>query len=281
MACYYSPTCFFSFPLATGDLMRIDLLLSLSATLVLMAGSFAGFRQSLSRDARFWSLIGAGFVGSGAAAGVSLKAFGFGLAAALWLTVASVLAVFAVLVWARPISARLGTLLFPYLALLALLALASMSSPGETAETSIWGLVHAGVALIANALVTVAAIAAFAVVIQERALKAHRRSLLAGMLPGAAESEGVQGVLLGIAAAALALGIATGSAVLIEESGRALVFNHKTVLTVLALILIASLSILDLRRGLGGRRLARGILVSWLVLTLGFLGVIFIKHVIL
>lgn len=265
----------------TGGFMRIDLLLSLTATLVLLAGSFTGFRQPFTRDIRFGSLIGAGLVGSGAAAGVSLNAFGFGLAAALWLTVVSVLAVFALLTWGRPISTRLGTLLFPYLALLALLALASMSSPGETPETSIWGLVHAVIALIANALVTVAAIAALAVVIQERALKAHRRSAFAGMLPGAAESEGVQGVLLGIAAAALALGIATGTAVQIEESGRALVFNHKTVLTVLALVLITGLSILDFQRGLGGRRLARGILVSWLVLTLGFLGVIFVKQIIL
>ena len=265
----------------TGGFMRIDLLLSLTATLVLLAGSFTGFRQPFSRDIRFWSLIGAGLVGSGAAAGAGLSAFGFGLAAALWLTVASVLAVFAVLAWFRPISIRLGTLLFPYLALLGLLALASMSSPGETAETSIWGLVHAVIALIANALVTVAAVAALAVVIQERALKAHRRSVLAGMLPGAAESEGVQGVLLGIAAAALALGVATGTAVQIEESGRVVILNHKTVLTVLALLLIAALSILDFQRGLGGRRLARGILVSWLVLTLGFLGVIFVKHVVL
>ena len=265
----------------TGDFMRIDLLLSLTATLVLLAGSFTGFRQPFSRDIRFGSLIGAGVVGSGAAAGASLNAFGFGLAAALWLTVASVVAVFAVLVWFRPISTRLGTLLFPYLSVLGLLALAAMSSPGETAETSIWGLAHAVIALIANALVTVAAVAALAVVIQERALKAHRRSALAGMLPGAAESEGVQGVLLGIAAAALALGIATGTAVQIEENGRAVILNHKTVLTVLALLLIAALSILDFRRGLGGRRLARGILVSWLVLTLGFLGVIFVKQIIL
>jgi ABC-type uncharacterized transport system permease subunit len=261
--------------------MRIDLLLSLSATLILLAGSFAGFRQPILRDTRFWSLIVAGLVGSAAAAAVSLSAFGFGLAAALWLTVVSVLAVFALLTWYRSVSTRLGTLLFPYLALLALLALASMSSLGETVETSMWGLVHAVIALIANALVTVAAIAALAVVIQEQALKAHRRSVLAGMLPGAAESEGVQGVLLGVAAAALALGIATGIAVQIEESGRVLVFNHKTVLTVLALVLIVSLSILDFRRGLGGRRLARGILVSWLVLTLGFLGVIFVKNIIL
>lgn len=261
--------------------MRIDLLLSLTATLVLLAGSFTGFRLPLIRDMRFWSLIGAALVGTGAAAGVSLNAVGFGLASALWLTAASVLCVFAVLAWLRPISTRLGTLLFPYLAVLGILALASLRSPGETIETSVWGMAHAVIALLANALVTVAAVAALAVVIQERALKAHRRSSLAGRLPGAAESEGVQGILLGIAAVALALGVATGTAVQIEESGRAVIFNHKTVLTVAALVLIAGLSIMDFKSGLGGRRLARGILVSWLVLTLGFLGVIFVKNVIL
>ena len=35
--------------------------------------------------------------------------------------------------------------------------------PGETAETSLWGVAHAAVALTANALVTVAAVAALAV----------------------------------------------------------------------------------------------------------------------
>lgn len=261
--------------------MRIDLLLSLTATLVLLAGSFVGFRQPLPRDARFWGLVGAGFVGTAAAAAASLASVGFSMASALWLTVATVLAVFAALALVRPISARLGTLLFPYVAVLGLLAVAFAGAPGATADTSTWALAHAAVALIANALVTVAAVAALAVVIQERALKARRRSALAGVLPGAAESEGVQGVLLGVAAAALALGVATGTAVQIEETGRALILNHKTVLTVGALVLIAGLSIADFRSGLGGRKLARGILVGWLVLTLGFLGVIFVKQIVL
>lgn len=260
--------------------MRIDLLLSMTATLVLMAGALTGFRQPLPRDARFWALVGAGVVGTGAAAAASLATVGFSMASALWLTSATVLAVFAALAWARPISARLGTLLFPYVAVLGLIALAFVGAPGSAADTTTWGLAHAAIALIANALVTVAAVAALAVVIQERALKARRRSALAGVLPGAAESEGVQGVLLGIAAAALALGVATGTAVQIEETGRAIVLNHKTVLTVAALMLIAGLSIADFRSGLGGRKLARGILVGWLVLTLGFLGVIFVKQVI-
>lgn len=261
--------------------MRIDLLLSLTATLVLLAGAAAGFRQPMPRDARFWAQVGTGIVGAGAAAAASLATVGFSMASALWLTAATVLAVFAALAWVRPISARLGTLLFPYVAALGLIAVAFVGVPGVTADTTTWGLAHAAIALLANALVTVAAVAALAVVIQERALKARRRSALAGVLPGAAESEGVQGVLLGIAAAALALGVATGTAVQIEETGRALVLNHKTVLTVAALTLIAALSIADFRSGLGGRKLARGILVAWLFLTLGFLGVIFVQQIVL
>ncbi|MGE5538617.1 MAG: hypothetical protein ACM30I_08350 [Gemmatimonas sp.] len=262
-------------------MMRLDLMISLAALVVLAGGSVAGFRQPLPRDARFWGLVGAGLAGSAAAAAISLHATGFGIATALWLTAATALAVFAALAWIRPVSARLGTLLFPYLAVLALVAIAFAGAPGDTAETSAWGLAHAGVALIANALVTVAAVAALAVMIQERALKARRRSALAGVLPGAAESEGVQGTLLGFAAAALALGVATGSALQLVETGRLLVLNHKTVLTVGAMALLAGLSVADLRSGLGGRRLARGILIGWLVLTLGFLGVIFIKQILL
>jgi ABC-type uncharacterized transport system permease subunit len=262
-------------------MMRLDLMVSLAALVVLAGGSFASLRHPLPRDARFWALVGAALTGTAAAAVISLQVTGFGIATALWLTSATALAVFAGLTAVRPVSARLGTLLFPYLALLSLVAVAFAGAPGETAETSAWGVAHAGIALFANALVTIAAVAALAVVIQERALKARRRSSLAGVLPGAAESEGVQGMLLGFAAAALALGVATGSALQLVETGRLLVLNHKTVLTVAAMALLAGLSVADFRSGLGGRRLARGILIGWLALTLGFLGVIFIKQILL
>jgi ABC-type uncharacterized transport system permease subunit len=261
--------------------MRFELVVSVAATLVLLAGTMAGLRRPLSRDARFWGLIAASFAGTAAAAAASLAATGFGMTAALWLTAATVVVAFAALAAMRSTSVRLSALLFPYLAVLGLAGIAFGGAPGEAAETSAWGLVHAVIALFANALVTVAAVAALAVVIQERALKARRRSVLAGILPGAAESEGIQGVLLGLAAAALALGVATGTALQLEETGRILVFNHKTVLTLAALLLIAGLALADFRSGLGGRKLARGILVSWLILTLGFLGVIFVKQIIL
>lgn len=261
--------------------MRFDFVISVAATLVLLAGTVAGLRRPLARDGRFWALIGASFAGTGAAAAASLAAERFGMTAALWLTAATVIAAFAVLAALHATSVRLSALLFPYLAILGVAALAFGNARGEAAETSAWGLAHAAIALFANALVTVAAVAALAVVIQERALKARRRSALAGILPGAAESEGIQGVLLGLAAAALALGVATGTALQLEETGRILVFNHKTVLTLAALILIAVLAVVDFRSGLSGRKLARGILVSWLILTLGFLGVIFVKQIIL
>jgi ABC-type uncharacterized transport system permease subunit len=262
-------------------MMRLDLMVSLAALVILAGGSFASVRQPLPRDARFWAMVGAALTGTGAAAAISLQVTGFGIATALWLTSATALAVFAALAALRPVSARLGTLLFPYLSVLALLAIAFAGAPGETAETSAWGVAHAGIALIANALVTVAAVAAVAVMIQERALKARRRSAFAGVLPGAAESESVQGILLGFAAAALALGIATGSALQLMETGRFLVLNHKTVLTLAAMALLAGLSVAELRSGLGGRKLARGILIGWLALTLGFLGVIFVKQILL
>src|SRR4051812_12050338 len=125
-------------------MMRLDLMVSLAALVVLAGGSFAGLRQPLPRDGRFWALVGAGLMGTGAAAAISLQVTGFGIATALWLTSATALAVFAGLVALRPVSARLGTLLFPYLVVLALVAIAFAGAQGETAETSAWGLAHAG-----------------------------------------------------------------------------------------------------------------------------------------
>ncbi|MCH8810113.1 MAG: cytochrome c biogenesis protein CcsA [Proteobacteria bacterium] len=87
--------------------------------------------------------------------------------------------------------------------------------------------------------------------------------------------------LLGVSEAVLALGIATGMARQFLSSGRLLVFDHKTLLAILAFALIAVLLILHQRSGLRGQNAARLILVAYLLLTLAYLGVKFVTDVLI
>ena len=64
-------------------------------------------------------------------------------------------------------------------------------------------------------------------------------------------------------------------------SGRLLVFDHKTVFSLLAFVVVGLLLWLQWRTGLRGRRAARFVLSAYLLLTLAFLGVKFVRDVLL
>ena len=65
------------------------------------------------------------------------------------------------------------------------------------------------------------------------------------------------------------------------ESGALLTFDHKTVLTVSAFVVIGALLIAHFRTGMRGRAAARLVLVAYLLLTLGYPGVKFVTDVLL
>jgi ABC-type uncharacterized transport system permease subunit len=58
-------------------------------------------------------------------------------------------------------------------------------------------------------------------------------------------------------------------------------FSHKTLLTMLAFLLIAGLLVLHNRTGVRGRRAARLVLLAYLLLTLGYPGVKFVTDVLM
>jgi ABC-type uncharacterized transport system permease subunit len=81
--------------------------------------------------------------------------------------------------------------------------------------------------------------------------------------------------------AVLGLGIATGISELYVTSGEFFTFSHKTLFAVLAFLVIGILLLLHHRSALRGRRVARVVLVAYLLLTLAYPGVKFVSEVLL
>ena len=91
-------------------------------------------------------------------------------------------------------------------------------------------------------LLTIAAVAGFAVFLQERALKAKRPTALTRLLPPMAASETLELRLLAAAEAVLALGLLSGMAAEHFLGGRLLPLDHKTLFSLAAFVVIGALA---------------------------------------
>jgi ABC-type uncharacterized transport system permease subunit len=150
-----------------------------------------------------------------------------------------------------------------------------------TIPVGTWLLVHIVLSVAAYALATAAAVAGVSVFLQERALKAKRPTRLTEILPSVADSERLQIGLLTAACVVLGVDILSGMAVELVSSGQLMRFSHKTLLTMLAFLMIAGLLVLHHRTGVRGRRAARLVLLAYLLLTLGYPGVKFVTDVLM
>lgn len=96
-----------------------------------------------------------------------------------------------------------------------------------------------------------------------------------------ADAERIELGLLLAAEIVLGLGILTGMGTQYFTRGVVLTFDHKTVLTIVAFLVIGLLLWSHHRVGLRGRRAARLVLVGYLLVTLGYPGVKFVTDVLL
>jgi ABC-type uncharacterized transport system permease subunit len=208
-----------------------------------------------------------------------------GLTTALSVTVAACLSIFAALCLTTPSAWRMTRLLLPYLMILTLFAVMAETIPQGRLDPGVpgfWIRLHIVVSVITYALVTLAAVAALAGVLQEQALKAKRAAgALVRTLPPVAESEALQVRLLALAEAVLGAGLLSGMAVLYYEQGVALRFDHKTLFSVAGFLVIAALLMAHARTGVRGRSAARLALSAYLLLTLAYIGVKFVREVLL
>ncbi|WP_339778843.1 cytochrome c biogenesis protein CcsA [uncultured Thalassospira sp.] len=153
------------------------------------------------------------------------------------------------------------------------------TAPGQVEEQllySAWLWVHIGTSLVTYALVTIAAIAAMAYVVQENALKNRRPTRWSRRLPPLRDSEQMLVTYLKWSAWVLVIGIVTGFALRQVEGASLWTIDHKMLLTLLGFAVICTLIWIHERSSLRGRMAVRFVLGAWLLLTLAFPGVRFV-----
>jgi ABC-type uncharacterized transport system permease subunit len=231
----------------------------------------------------FWAVAAVALAGSASWAFVQVgPGWQTGLSAALAVSIAATLAVFLVLAAATREAWRLATLLLPYLVLLAMIAVAVQGVPSPpvlAAAPTGWLQFHIAVSVATYSLLTLAAVAALAVFLQERGLKTKRPNALTRMLPSVADAESLQVGLLVAVEIVLGFGVLSGMAMQYFETGQLLALDHKTLFSLLTFGVIGALLLAHYRTGIRGRRAARFVLLAYLLLTLAYPGVKFVTGV--
>ncbi len=271
---------------STHSPMPENIILSLSAIIALMPSSLLALRRDHRPDMVFWLVLLVAVAGPLILVLVTMAgAWRTDLATALWVTIAATMAIYAVITVLAHETWRLAPLISAYMAVLGIIATIWSQVPHQplssTTTTDGWIGIHIGVSVGTYALVTLAAVAALAAFLQERALKNKRPTALSRLLPSVAESEGLEVRLLVLGEIVLAIGLATGMALQYGETGTLLVIDHKTILTITTFVVIGGLLAAHFKTGLRGRQAARIVLLAYLLLTLGYPGVKFVTDVLM
>lgn len=258
---------------------------SLVALASLAVAAIVSWRPVAARDVWFWLTFGLAIVLSVGWAVVQIEpAWSAGFATALWLTIAATLVVFLLISLLVDEAWRLAPLLMAYLVLLGILATIwghAGHEAGSLATPLGWFAVHVAVSLATYVLITLAAVASAAVLLQERALKRRTPGRMTRNLPSVADAERLERRLLIAAEVILGLGILTGMAAQYATDGQLISVGHKTLLAIVAFVVLAGLLLAQRCWGLRGRRAARYVLTVYLLLTLAYPGVKFVTDVIL
>jgi ABC-type uncharacterized transport system permease subunit len=264
--------------------MPSHLVMNLSAVVALLPACFV-VQRAASRDWLFWATLAlAVIVPALTVLGLMAGAWRTGFGIALWLTVAACLSVFAALSIASRTAARLAPLLLPYLLLLGVLATAFGQPPEPSfapAAPPQWVVLHIALSIMTYALLTLAAVAALGVLLQERALKRKHPTVLSRLLPPVADGNELQWRLLVACAVVLVLGVITGMATGHFDRGMLLWLDHKTLLSLLTLGVVIGLLVAHYRSGLRGRRATWPVVVAYSLLSLAYLGVKFVTDVLM
>ncbi|MAO93857.1 MAG: hypothetical protein CMM78_13000 [Rhodospirillaceae bacterium] len=233
------------------------------------------------RNTVYWAVIGLAVLGPAVwCFGVLQAGWRTDFSFTIWVSVATTLTLLMTLALRLEAARRLIVLALPYLAFLIGFAILSNRGDHSLAQPpDIWVIVHIIVAVMTYALLTLAAVAALAVFIKERALKAKRSGAVASALPSVAEGESLQDRLMATCEGVLGLGLVTGIAIHVEHGQRLLEPDHKTVLTFAAFVVIGVLLILQRYSGLRGRRASQFVMMAYLLVTLAYPGVKFVTDV--
>ena len=257
----------------------------LSALISLAPVTLVAYRRDAGLDILFWLACLVALTGPLALVAVLFSGvWQTNLSASLWMTIAVCMALFVAFCRVQRGAWRLAPLLGPYLIVLGLIATASIHAPSQAVLMGVdswWIKSHILVSVTTYALVTLAAIAGLAVLLQERALKTRQRTRLTGLLPSIVGAETMQVRLLVMSGVILGAGLATGAASQWLIMGEPIGLDHKTVFAISAFVVIGALLIAHFRTGVRGRRAARLALLAYLLITLGYPGVKFVSEVLI
>lgn len=203
---------------------------------------------------------------------------------ALWASTAITLVLYAGLCRAQEAAIRLLPVVMPYLMGFALLGnvWAGMETVRILTRTPpFWTMFHIVVALLTYGLLSLAAMAALAGFLQERALKAKKRTGLTRRLPSAADADDMAHHLLIASEGVLGVGLISGTLLILMGGGGGVGMMHKILLSWLAFLVIGGLLIARALWGVRGRLAARLMLLAYLLLTLAFPGIKFVSDFLL
>ena len=252
---------------------------------LLVPAALVPWRAQNRRDGLFWGALGLAVVASLAWATMQVEPhWSTGFATALWLTIAVTLLAFLLFAMLAAEAWRLAGLLLPYLVLLGAFAVVWSQAPEQPVppgESMAWLGIHVLLSVGTYVLLTLAAVSGAAVVCQERALKRRAPNRVSRALPPLADAETMEYRLLAASEVVLAAGIVTGMGAQYALDGNLFEFNHKTVLTAAAFVVIGGLLLARLLWGMRGRRAARLVLIGYLLLTLAYPGVKFVTDVLM
>ena len=177
----------------------------------------------------------------------------------------------------RPV-AGLGVIVFPLAALL--LGLDIFAAPPTSPLPMDWQItLHVTIALLAYSLLSIAAVLAILLAIQERALRSHRPGRLIRALPPLTQTEALLFRLIGAGFAGLTLTLLTGA--LFVQNIRGQHLAHTIVLSVVAWLIFGALLWGRWRHGWRGTRAVNLTLIGMAMLALAFFGSKFVLEVIL
>jgi ABC-type uncharacterized transport system permease subunit len=265
--------------------METPLLLGIAALVALLPLGAVAWRQLDGQALAFWPALAAALAGIAALIGVEARrGVPTSFADALWLSVGACLIAYAAVAALSREGRRLGVILVPFLAASGLIATIWRSPAPRLLQpdaNSIWVAIHVAASLATYALVTLAAAAGIAILVQERAIKRKERGALSARLPSVAACEAVELYLLLAAAIVLGAGLATGMALSYLEGRPVLPADHKSILALVAFALILGVLALHRLTGLRGRAAARWVLGACLALILAYPGVKFVSEILL
>ena len=178
---------------------------------------------------------------------------------------------------ARPV-AGLGVIVFPLAA--ALLLVDALLAPPTQAQSLDWQIkLHVFVALLAYAVLSIAALLAILLAVQERALRRRQATALVRILPPLTLTEALLFRLIAVGFVLLTLTLLSG--VLFVDNLFAQHLWHKTVLSLVAWLVFGALLFGRWRYGWRGKRAVRLTLLGMGVLLLAFFGSKFVLELVL